>query len=70
MRLNSCNGVIANWELLKSSPCIDASDSSNTYSSFDKIGNPRIIGPRIDMGAYEYHCGSIIPSISLSVQPL
>ena len=40
------------------SPCIDAGDltlfpSANVAAELDVVGNPRVIGPEIDMGAFE-----------------
>lgn len=48
------NGTTANWSLQSVSPCINAGDSIGTYPSTDIAGNPRIVGGRIDIGAYEY----------------
>jgi hypothetical protein len=44
------------YHLLPVSPCIDAGDPNHPYdpSETDLDGNPRVIGGRIDMGAYEY----------------
>jgi photosystem II stability/assembly factor-like uncharacterized protein len=64
------NGIIADWSLQNTSPCIDAGDPDNTYSSTDIAGNPRVNVCRIDIGAYEYQIG--IPFVvSLSItQPI
>jgi len=44
------------YHLLPDSPCIDAGDPNYVAApnETDLDGNPRIIGGRIDMGAYEY----------------
>jgi len=44
------------YHLLASSPCIDAGDPNYIAepNETDLDGNPRVIGGRIDMGAYEY----------------
>ena len=64
------NGVIADWSLQNSSPCIDAGDPNGSYTSIDLAGLPRVNVCRIDMGAYEYQTG--IPfDVSLSIsQPI
>jgi hypothetical protein len=46
------NGVIANWSLQNSSPCINAGDTTGNYPFLDIAGNPRMVG-YIDIGAYE-----------------
>jgi parallel beta-helix repeat protein len=48
--------VDGDYHLLVDSPCIDAGDPDYPYepNETDIDGNPRIIGRRIDMGAYEY----------------
>ena len=52
------NGVWidGDYHLLRSSPCIDAGDPNYIAepNETDLDGKPRIIGGRIDMGAYEY----------------
>lgn len=48
------NGVVADWSLQNTSPCIDAGDPNGTYPTTDIVGNPRIVGSIIDVGAYEY----------------
>jgi len=43
------------YELLDDSPCINAgNDEVENLPEFDLLGNPRISGISIDMGAYEY----------------
>jgi hypothetical protein len=48
------NGYTANWSLNSTSPCINSGDPSGTYPTTDILGNPRIYGSSIDMGAYEF----------------
>lgn len=50
------NGNQADWELISTSPCINAGtiDTSDLeIPATDINGNPRIYGGRIDIGAYE-----------------
>lgn len=44
------------YSLLADSPCIDAGDSTRIPHEFqqDIAGNPRVSGPDVDIGAYEY----------------
>jgi PKD repeat protein len=53
---NAFNGLIADWALQASSPCIDEGDPATDITSYplDIAGNPRISGTIIDMGAYEF----------------
>jgi hypothetical protein len=46
-----------NYHLLAHSPCINAGDPNYVAepNETDLDGNPRVIGGRIDMGAYEFH---------------
>ncbi len=48
--------VDGDYHLLEDSPCINAGDPNHPYdpNETDLDGNPRIIGGRVDMGAYEY----------------
>lgn len=48
------NGVTANWSLQSNSPCIDSGDPNGTYPPNDILGNNRVAGNNIDIGAYEY----------------
>ena len=44
------------WSLLPNSPCIDAGKNSingNAKSKFDFLGNKRVLGSAVDIGAYE-----------------
>jgi hypothetical protein len=49
--------VDGDYHLLPGSPCIDAGEPNHQYdpNETDLDGKPRIIGNRIDMGAYEYN---------------
>lgn len=44
----------ANLHLRKESPAIDAGNNAYNVTAFDRDGNARIVGARIDMGAYEF----------------
>ncbi|MEO7080341.1 MAG: right-handed parallel beta-helix repeat-containing protein, partial [Flavobacteriales bacterium] len=48
------DGVTSDWSLLWNSPCIDAGDPAGIYTGTDIAGNSRVIGGRVDMGAYEF----------------
>ncbi|MFA6047011.1 MAG: choice-of-anchor Q domain-containing protein, partial [Phycisphaerales bacterium] len=49
-----------NFRLAALSPCIDAGTNRDWMSGAkDLDGNARIIGPSVDMGAYEYEVGAI-----------
>ena len=43
-----------NFQLASGSPAIDAGHNSPRLPKADLAGNPRVVGPRVDMGAYEY----------------
>ena len=52
-----------NWVMDEvTSPCIDAGDPNCliTPEDTDLDGHPRIVGARIDMGAYEHHCDDAV----------
>ena len=54
-----CDGLNANWQLLSTSPDINAGDTlgvSTLLPATDLAGNPRITGNIIDIGAYEFLC--------------
>jgi len=42
-----------NWRLQPTSPCINAGTNAYAPLPWDLDGSPRIIGGRVDMGAYE-----------------
>lgn len=58
------NGLTANWSLQGTSPCVDAGSPNIVYTATDIIGNLRVSGCHIDMGAYEYQTGIIPPHFS------
>jgi len=43
-----------NFHLQANSPCIEAGNNAFAVDSIDLDGNPRIVGPNVDMGAYEF----------------
>jgi len=55
----NANGTLANgaYLLLETSPCVDAGDPNYLPSpeQLDLRDGPRLIGPRVDMGAYEFN---------------
>jgi hypothetical protein len=58
--------VEGDYHLLPDSPCVDAGDPNYTPgpNETDLAGNPRIIGGRVDMGAYEY----FVPPIEVTMR--
>lgn len=47
-----------NYQLSASSPCIDmGTNAIDSLPEFDLLGNPRIVGSSIDIGAYEFQVG-------------
>lgn len=51
-----CNGLLANWFIAPTSPCVDAGDPNTTIEDTDELdfaGNPRFVENSIDIGAYE-----------------
>jgi len=61
------NGLTANWSLQGTSPCIDAGTPNIVYPATDIIGNSRVSGCHIDIGAYEYQTGISPPHFSQSL---
>ncbi len=54
------------FELLETSPCIDAGPwdvSMLNLPALDLAGRPRIVGDRVDMGAYEYQGATDAPAV-------
>jgi hypothetical protein len=51
------------YHLRPSSPCINAGANAYALGEFDLDGNARIVGPRVDMGAYEFP--SIQPALRI-----
>jgi hypothetical protein len=50
------DGLLADWSLLDESPCINTGTHDTTglkIPEFDVLGNPRIYGNRIEIGAFE-----------------
>ena len=49
------NSFLDNFQLQESSPCVNAGDNNAPdLPATDTLGNPRISGPAVDIGAYEY----------------
>jgi len=64
--LDPCFAFSTDYHIMPDSPCIDAGDPNYIVepNETDLDGKPRIIGGRIDMGAYEYDSNS--PAIAVS----
>ena len=60
--------IEGDYHLLQSSPCIDAGDPAYVHApgETDLDGQPRVLGGRIDMGAYEHT--SVVP-IEVGISP-
>jgi predicted enzyme related to lactoylglutathione lyase len=60
--------IDGDYHLLPGSPCLNAGDPSHLYdpNEIDLDGKPRLIGCRIDMGAFEY--SNLIPA-EVSIVP-
>ena len=56
------NAASGNYRLRPGSPCIDTGNGAYASWAFDLDGNDRIIGPRVDMGAYEFDPTAILPA--------
>ena len=54
--VNSSN----DWHLQGGSPCINAGNNSYVPATTDLDGNPRMVGPFADIGAYEYQAATIV----------
>jgi hypothetical protein len=50
----SFDGLVADWSLSAASPCINAGDPVGLYPLVDLAGNPRVVGGRVDIGAFEF----------------
>ena len=48
------NRVGGNFRLQSNSPCINAGNNSYVVATADLDGRPRVVGDRVDIGAYEY----------------
>ena len=55
----------SDFHLDTNSPCINAGNNGYVLTSTDLDGNSRIVGPLVDIGAYEYR----LPTIVLTSQP-
>ena len=45
---------VGDYRLKSTSPCINAGDNTYVKSSVDILGNPRVVGGAVDLGAYEW----------------
>lgn len=54
------NASQGNYALLESSDCVDAGDNSFNSEELDLAGKERVLGSKIDMGAYEYQFCAVI----------
>lgn len=48
------NPAAGDYRLQATSPCINAGTNAYAIGEFDLDGNPRIVGSRVDIGAYEF----------------
>jgi hypothetical protein len=64
------NGVLADWSLQNCSPCLNSGDPAPlyTYPKTDIIGNLRVAGGRIDIGAYENQTAHFV-SVNIIANP-
>jgi parallel beta-helix repeat protein len=68
---NIVDSEFGDLHLQKDSPCINTGDPNYIPepNETDLDGNPRVIGARIDMGAYEFVPDTTPPDFELSVSP-
>ena len=68
---NIADGDFGDLHLRKDSPCINTGDPDYAFepNETDLDGNSRVIGDRIDMGAYEFVPDTTPPEFSLFVTP-
>jgi hypothetical protein len=59
------NEAEGDFHLQPDSPCINAGDNGPVATTYDLDGNPRIVGPTVDIGAYEYQQ----PTIAITTEP-
>lgn len=57
----------ADGRLSPGSPCINAGDNSAVLVATDLDGNPRIAGPRVDMGAFEVQPAELLLDLTFEV---
>ncbi len=62
------NPTAGDYELASNSPCINSGDNLYVSTTNDLVGNPRISGGTVDMGAYEYQNPSSILSYAWAQQ--
>ena len=55
------NETQGNLRLQSNSPCINAGFNGFVNSATDEDGNPRISGPAVDIGAYEFQLSNLSP---------
>jgi hypothetical protein len=55
----SRNPALADWRLQSGSPAIDAGTNAYGLPSLDLLGNTRVVGAAVDLGAYEFGSGGV-----------
>jgi len=64
--VDQASGILS---LQSNSPCINAGNNSYVTSATDLDGNPRIVGSRVDIGAYEFQAVRYVDVNSTNATP-